>query len=410
MGVRVAVAGGGLGGLCLAQGLHKQGVNVTVYERDAALTGRRQGYRLHLDARAGLALERCLPPELFQLFLATCGNPGKRFTVVTENLKVLHEVPYDTAADPFAAATLATSVNRQTLRQVLAAGLQDRIVYGKALERYESDADGVRLYFTDGREAEADVLVGADGVNSAVRRQYLPEATVIDTGSRCIYGKTPLTPEALELVPPALHEGFMAVVGGAVGMATGLVQFRQRPEQAAAAVAPGAALSPAPDYLMWAVSAHEDKFGVPAGRLAAMTPAELHALAAKMIKSWSAPLRALQSMADVEETFLVRIRSAEPVPAWQPSRVTVLGDAIHAMSPARGSGANTALQDAGVLCKALVGAADADSAQLVRSIGEYEEQMREYGYAAVKASREAEAEMGTRRNSAMFWLYRKLSR
>ena len=56
-GLRVAVADGGLGGLCLAQGLLKAGVDVTVYERDAALDTRRQGYRLHVDPRAGRALE-----------------------------------------------------------------------------------------------------------------------------------------------------------------------------------------------------------------------------------------------------------------------------------------------------------------------------------------------------------------
>jgi len=69
-GLRVAVVGGGIGGLCLAQGLHRAGASVVVYERDAALASRRQGYRLHVDARAGLALQRCLSPELFQLFLA----------------------------------------------------------------------------------------------------------------------------------------------------------------------------------------------------------------------------------------------------------------------------------------------------------------------------------------------------
>nr|BFE72799.1 hypothetical protein GCM10020092_061000 [Actinoplanes digitatis] len=71
--MRVAIAGAGLGGLCLAQGLVRAGVDVQVYERDAALGARRQGYRLHVDARAGLALEKCLPPPLFRLFLATTG-------------------------------------------------------------------------------------------------------------------------------------------------------------------------------------------------------------------------------------------------------------------------------------------------------------------------------------------------
>jgi 2-polyprenyl-6-methoxyphenol hydroxylase-like FAD-dependent oxidoreductase len=78
----VAVAGGGLGGLCLAQGLLKAGIDVTVYERDAALAIRRQGYRLHVDARAGRALEQCLPPESFAVFQATCGDAGTRLTVM----------------------------------------------------------------------------------------------------------------------------------------------------------------------------------------------------------------------------------------------------------------------------------------------------------------------------------------
>jgi phytoene dehydrogenase-like protein len=88
-GLRVAVAGAGLGGLCLAQGLLKAGVDVTVYERDAQLAGRRQGYRLHVDARAGLALEQCLPPASLALFQATCSEASTRLTVVSERLRVL---------------------------------------------------------------------------------------------------------------------------------------------------------------------------------------------------------------------------------------------------------------------------------------------------------------------------------
>jgi 2-polyprenyl-6-methoxyphenol hydroxylase-like FAD-dependent oxidoreductase len=94
------------------------------------------------------------------------------------------------------------------------------------------------------------------------------------------------------------------------------------------------------------------------------------------------------------------------VPAWPPSRVTVLGDAIHAMSPARGSGANTALQDAALLSRLLT----TDGSDVVAAIGDYERQMREYGYAAVAASRQAEAQTGARRNRLLFWLYRRLAR
>ena len=90
-GLRVAVAGGGLGGLCLAQGLLKFGVDVMVYERDAQLAARRQGYRLHVDARAGQALEQCLPPESFAVFQATCGDASTRLTVMSERLHIMSE-------------------------------------------------------------------------------------------------------------------------------------------------------------------------------------------------------------------------------------------------------------------------------------------------------------------------------
>ncbi len=338
--LRVAVAGAGLGGLCLAQGLLRAGADVTVYERDASLAGRRQGYRLHVDARAGLALQACLPPESLAAFQATCGQASTRLTVVSEKLRVLHEqVTGDQDADPHAPATLSASVDRLALREVLAAGLDGRIAFGHEVARYEACADGVRLHFAGGQEAEADVLVGADGVHSAVRRQYLPDAEPADTGARCIYGKTLL--RGLDTLPSFVAQGFTAVVGGRLGMAVGPVRFREPPE--------AFGLSPACDYLMWAVAGDRRVFGVPDEQLTTMDPAGLHALSAELIRTWHPGLRALHAQAEIGETFAVRVRVSPAAPPWPPSRVTVLGDAIHAMSPAGGSGANTALRDAALL-------------------------------------------------------------
>jgi salicylate hydroxylase len=73
-----------------------------------------------------------------------------------------------------------------------------------------------------------------------------------------------------------------------------------------------------------------------------------------------------------------------PVDAWKPTNITLLGDAIHSMIPMRGIGANTALRDARLLSQALTGAGD-----IVESIGRYEAQMREYGFAAVRDSLQA---------------------
>lgn len=395
-GVRVAVVGAGLGGLCLAQGLKRAGVQVAVYERDAELNARRQGYRLHLDARAGLALQRCLPPELFALFLATCGGPSTRVTVMNERLRVLHETRPDPAGDPLAAATLSTSVNRQTLREILAIGLDERLHFDAELTGYR-DGPPVTLCFSDGSQASADIVVGADGVGSVVRRQRLPGAQVRDTGGRCIYGKTTLDDSVLTLLPAALTYGFTAVVGGDIGLASGLVRLRDRPERV------DARLSPVADYLMWAVSGRVEAFPVGEEQISRMSPTALHGLAAAIVRPWHPTLRTLVERAVPDETFLVRVTTSTPVEAWVPSRVTLVGDAIHAMSPARGSGANTALQDAGVLCRLITASSPGG---LTDAIGDYERQMRQYGFAAVQASQDAEAQMGARRHRVWFWLGR----
>ncbi len=154
-------------------------------------------------------------------------------------------------------------------------------------------------------------------------------------------------------------------------------------------MAPDVRLSPAADYLMWAVSAQHDQFPVSDAGLVALDLGGLHEVAAAMIRKWHPELRELVARADPDESFLIRVSTSVPVPAWQPSRVTVLGDAIHSMSPARGSGANTALQDAALLA-GLLSEAAADKASIPAAIGQYEQQMRAYGFAAVRASREAE--------------------
>jgi glycine/D-amino acid oxidase-like deaminating enzyme len=78
--LRVLVIGAGLGGLCLAQGLRKAGVEVAVYERDTGLAVRTQGHRIHIDSRGEQALHQFLPPSLYELFLATRGQPSKGIT------------------------------------------------------------------------------------------------------------------------------------------------------------------------------------------------------------------------------------------------------------------------------------------------------------------------------------------
>jgi 2-polyprenyl-6-methoxyphenol hydroxylase-like FAD-dependent oxidoreductase len=288
---------------------------------------------------------------------------------MTGRMRVLRQFAIAAPADPFDPATLSTSVNRQTFREILATGLHDVIAFGRTGTGFDQNPDGVRLHFADGSHADADVLVAADGTGSPIRRHHLPHARVEDTGFTCVYGRTPLTERTRPLVPAATWDGFTAIVGRSIGMATGVLDFREPPA--------AYGLDPVEPYWMWALT----------GRFTPAEPAGLHAAARHAIRRWHPDLRRLVELSTVEETMWIPIRTSVPIPGWPASRVTLLGDAIHAMSPARGSGANTALRDAALLATELDAAARGEKSP-VEAIGDYERQMIEYGFAAVRASSE----------------------
>src|SRR5690242_20221764 len=125
--LRVVVIGGGLGGLCLAQGLRRAGIGVVVYERDRSPAARGQGYRIHIDTRGEQALRACLPPSLYDLYLATRGQPSRGATIfaaVDGHLRAVStwRFPEDESGELIRAGA---AVDRMTLRRVLLAGLDD---------------------------------------------------------------------------------------------------------------------------------------------------------------------------------------------------------------------------------------------------------------------------------------------
>jgi 2-polyprenyl-6-methoxyphenol hydroxylase-like FAD-dependent oxidoreductase len=384
MPIRVLIVGGGIGGLCLAQGLRKHGVEVAVYERDAAAVARGQGYRLRIDALGIRALARCLPSDLFELFRATSNRPYmSRGTAFDHQLNQIYSGAPERPFDP---ARASTAVNRLTLRQVLLAGLDDNVHFGQELVAFEQSATAVRAHFASGREAEGDLLVGADGISSAARGQLLPQAGVIDTGMRGIYGQAPLDPGLLALLPAALFGGSSPVLGpDRRTMALGAFQPCRPVAEAAAEIAPYARLEPVPDYMKWTMVAPTESFGLPEQELWQADPATLHRTAWEMTQGWHPAVLELVARSEVPATFFLAIRSARPVPEWPASRVTLLGDAIHATTPVGGTGANTALRDASLLTDCLT-AGELTGAALRAAVLQYETRMREYGFSAVTDS------------------------
>src|SRR6202012_619350 len=172
--LHVLIAGGGLSGLCLAQGLVSAGVSCAVYERDTDLR-RRTGYRITLNGDGGNALERCLSADLYELYLQCSRNtpPRRMSVVINDQCEELSTAPH--LGPPNDGPRPHTAIDRLTLRQILAARLGSVIQVGAAATGWERDGDRVRLHLADGSSADGDVLVGADGVNSVIRGQLMPE-------------------------------------------------------------------------------------------------------------------------------------------------------------------------------------------------------------------------------------------
>jgi 2-polyprenyl-6-methoxyphenol hydroxylase-like FAD-dependent oxidoreductase len=392
-GPRVVVIGAGLGGLCLAEGLHRAGLEVSVHERDASPAARRQGYRIHIGGVGATALAQCLPPESYRLFLGTAGRSGSQVTVASKRLRPLKVIGGAPAAPGGPApGAVSVAVNRLTLREIMLADLGDVVRFGAEFTGYVPEGAGVRVHFADGSSVFADVLVGADGVGSRVRAALLPAAAVRDTGARVIYGKVRLDAATHPLLPAPVHRGFMAVAGfpRPVGLALGLVEFAEPVAEAGARL--GTVLTPVEDYLMCAVTAPAKAFPVPDEVMAGLDGEQLREVALRMTRRWHPDLRQLLARCDAAENFWLPIRVSEPVAGWPAGPVTVLGDAIHAMSPAGGSGANTALRDAALLSSRL----SSPRADLTQAVGGYEKAMLDYGFAAVRASEQAAGGFGRR--------------
>ncbi|HEV7836410.1 MAG TPA: hypothetical protein VGP09_24000 [Caballeronia sp.] len=100
------------------------------------------------------------------------------------------------------------SVSRMTLRQVLLTGLEQHFHFDKTFTRYEQHAIGsVTAFFDDGTQTTADLLAGADGARSKVRRQLLREARLDNTG----IAKVPMSEASRALLPPKVLDGITLI-------------------------------------------------------------------------------------------------------------------------------------------------------------------------------------------------------
>ncbi|MBB5913571.1 2-polyprenyl-6-methoxyphenol hydroxylase-like FAD-dependent oxidoreductase [Nocardia transvalensis] len=372
--MKVIVVGAGLGGLTLAHGLRRAGIDVAVYERDGLL-GRPQGVSLHVDDRGAAALRGCLPPEHVAMVEATMGGPREQTLNLSEVDGVLTVVGARSLDGEPGGARPGRQVHRPLLRAILLTGLEGVVRFGAEFTRFEQRADGsVRVWCADGSTDTADVLVGADGIGSAVRRQYLPHVRVVDTGQPMLMGATPLRAMAGTGLPELIGDSpAVARVGGTM-MVLGVLRFTESPRAARQRWLPAlriGAVAEAEDYAMWALPTTRERLG----------SAGVWRRAVELTAALPSALRSVVAEAWQDVTVALRSGVIPPMPAWPAGPVTVVGDAIHL---ARGFGGNLAMQDAHRLCEALVEVGRGRLA-LLEAIGAYEDTMRRDNFTSVAA-------------------------
>lgn len=332
--VRVAVVGGGIGGLTAALALRSVGADADVYEQAPALGEVGAGVALapagvRILERLGVAdaVTRSAVPisrvDLRRSDGTSMGPPG--------------------AGPGTAGPAMGRGVYRPDLVGALAGALPDGALHtGHRCVGFSQDEQSAQVEFANGVTVEADFIVGADGIHSALQPHVVEPQPPVFSGNIAYRGV--LRADRLPDWPPdqaALWNGDgkrFLTFGVHFGQLRNFVGF-----------------VPADEQMRESWSA----------------PGDPAALAAEF-DGWDPQLGEL--IARIDKTFRWGIYDREPLPRWSRGRLALLGDAAHAMLPHMGQGANQAIEDAMALA---VLVRDLDSAEVPQALIRYEQLRRE---------------------------------
>lgn len=337
---QLAVSGGGIGGLAAALACARQGVPVQLLERAAQLS------EVGAGIQVGPNVTRILQAwGLGKALAQVAAFPARLQARDAQTGQVLGSLRLGERAQALYGAPYAT-IHRADLQALLhaaalAAGVQLRL--GQAVQGWRETAEGLQVNTTDGLSLQADALVGADGVWSAVRQQLLGDAPARFSGHvayRALVAQADLpvhlrSDEVTVWMGPRLHVVHYPVRSG---QWLNLVAIVQGEQPAQADVWDSAAHTQALMQAMGSVGTdlHERLATVPAWRQWALHD--------------RAPVNAASQMAQ--------------------GRVALLGDAAHPMRPYLAQGAGMAIEDAQALAQCL----SAEAGSVTEKLQAYAEQ------------------------------------
>lgn len=388
--IQVAIVGAGLGGLCLAQGLKKNGISFQVFEKDIAANSRPQGYRIRIDEIGQTALRNCLSPEQYQLFQDSCAIPYIQVNTLNAQLEPFSNERINSWLEYAEVEEVPDlRANRITMREVLLAGLEEVVHFDKEFTQYVELPNGkTKLHFADNTVYEADVVVAADGIYSKLCGQRFPNNAIEDSGNVNVYGKTFYNATVEKEVAEILQSRTSVIFDKEIALIVDAMQFKDTLSNIAQQSVINAQLSETDDYIYWAFIGNRERLGLYKEAILDFSKDEIHTLVKNMTSTWAPSLKAVFEWVDKTTLVVTPVRTSFPKERWISSKITALGDAIHAMSPAGGAGANSALYDASILVQYLT-KVSLGEITLLDAIADYEEKMRINSANAISDSQKA---------------------
>jgi 2-polyprenyl-6-methoxyphenol hydroxylase-like FAD-dependent oxidoreductase len=312
----------------VAVGLRRAGVPIAVYEQAPAL--------LELGAAVGLqagAINALTSIGLSDELRTIASVPGRHLRVVSNTGKAL-------ATWPQFDATVA--VHRGDLLDMLKAGVGDESVFncGRRCVDVRQDATGVTVVFEDGGEERGAVLIGADGLRSAVRKALWGDGDLRYGG----------------------YTEWRAMVPGRYGdIVDGSPRY---------------VIGPGGMFGMWACSGERTQWFCKIARPAA-SPDPIRGRKRDVLEtfgSWGEPITALVEATPEDSIDRRDVFDRRPLKAWSRGRATLLGDAAHPTTPSLGAGAGMTIEDAPALARALAIADLSDPYAVRAALRDYERQ------------------------------------
>jgi 2-polyprenyl-6-methoxyphenol hydroxylase-like FAD-dependent oxidoreductase len=324
-GKKIAIVGGGPGGLTLARLLQQSDAQVSVYERDHSRSARVQGSALDLHEDSGLAALQAA--GLMDAFWANHRPDLDRLRLTDSYGTILHDHPRSMSG-----AGQRPEIERGPLRDLLLDSLQPGTVeWDCKLESAEMQGEQVLLRFAGGRTALADIAIGGDGANSRLRELVTPIRPEY-VGVSLVEGLVPAAKQTIPELWDLLGGSALIALGGerTIGMGT-------KPD---GSVLIYAGLKTQDDTARQSL---EEASG-PDQRVA-----WFHANFEGWSELWDPLFRKAASM--VWRPLLVCPSNQY----WEPKpNATLIGDAAHVMPPYAGEGVNMAMLDALMLSKLLL--------------------------------------------------------